>query len=99
MNRVYNKDCFYINEKKNIIMKNSLVIKTLEQYQLVQYVSQEGKVHFKDVYQQLVARRFNQEVQDFEVSSYLSVKIHEEWTNKFKLLKKMTQSKLYSHHY
>lgn len=62
MNRVYNKDCFYINEKKNIIMKNSLVIKTLEQYQLVQYVNQEGKVHFKDVYQQLVARRFNQEV-------------------------------------
>ena len=49
-------------------------------------------MHFKDVYQKLVERKFNHEVNDFEVASYLAIKINEEWNNKFTLLKKMPLS-------
>jgi len=49
-NMIYNKNSFFVNEEKLIIVKNKDVLRILAMYKIQTYEGKSNKVHFKDIY-------------------------------------------------
>ena len=49
-NMIYNKNSFFVNDEKLIIVKNKDVLKILAMYKIQTYEGKMNKVHFKDIY-------------------------------------------------
>ena len=47
---IYNKNSFFVNEEKLIIVKNKDVLRILAMYKIQTYEGKSNKVHFKDIY-------------------------------------------------
>jgi hypothetical protein len=88
-NSVYNKDSFYINEEKCIIIKNKDILQILSKYKIHTYQGKANRVHWKDVYQILVKKVFQNEFDDFEISKYLKTKMKNQWLDKHKRVKEL----------
>lgn len=73
--RMYNKESYYTNEDKRIIVKNKDILKVLKSYKITMYESKNQKVHFKYIYQKLVKKVFHEELDDFEISKHLKTKM------------------------
>ena len=48
--KIFNPQCYYINDERHIIVKNSDIIKILQTYKIKTYNGKHRRVHFKDVY-------------------------------------------------
>lgn len=88
---------YYVNEKKQIIIKHSYTIKALEYLDLKQYVGNESQLHFKDVYQSLIRGVCQEHQHNFELSDYLLVKQEKEWITKFHDIKNLPISEYLAH--
>lgn len=84
---MYNKDSFYVNEEKNIIIKKKDILKILTAYKIQTYEGKGNRVHFKDIYQILVKKVFKETFEDFEISKYLKTKMKSQWVEKHKKVK------------
>ena len=73
--KMYNKNSYYVNEEKRIIVKNKDILKILKSYKITTYETKNHMVHFKDIYQKLIKKVFLEEVEDFEISKYLKNKM------------------------
>ena len=67
-NLMYNKDSFFVEDEKMIIIKNKDILKILQNYKIQTYEGMADQVHFKDIYQILVKKAFKKQVY---------VKVHE----------------------
>lgn len=81
-NLMYNKDSFFVEDEKMIIIKNKDILKILQNYKIQTYEGMADQVHFKDIYQILVKKAFKKQVVDFEISKYLKTKMKNQWTDK-----------------
>jgi len=72
---IYNMDSFYINEEKHILVKNKDILRILAAYKIQTYEGKNQSLHFKDIYQILVKRIFQEEFDDFNISKYLKKKM------------------------
>jgi hypothetical protein len=50
-----------------------------------------NKVHFKDIYNTLVKRVFQETTEDFEISKYLKTQMKGKWVEKHKKVKTMNK--------
>jgi hypothetical protein len=96
-NSIYNKDSFYVNEEKMIVVKNKDILKILSAYRIQTYEGMAQRVHFKDIYQTLVKRVFKEEFEDFEVSKYLKTKMKNQWLEKHKKVKVLAKTGFKAH--
>lgn len=94
---MYNKDSFYVNEKKRILVKNKDILRILSAYKLQTYEGKVHRVHFKDIYQILVKRVFKMEYDDFEISKYLKTKMKNQWIEKHKRIKELPKTGFKAH--
>ena len=54
-------------------------------------------MHFKDIYQILVKKVFQDQVEEFEISDYLQKKMKDQWTSSFKKVKSLANSGFKAH--
>lgn len=94
---MYNKDSFYVNEEKMILVKNKDILRILSAYKLQTYEGKVHRVHFKDIYQILVKRVFKEEFDDFEISKYLKTKMKNQWLEKHKKVKELPKTGFKAH--
>jgi hypothetical protein len=59
---IYNKDSYYVNESRKIIVKNKDILKILSGYKIQTYEGKNNRVHFKDIYQKLIKKVFLEEI-------------------------------------
>jgi len=86
---MYNKNSYYVNEEKRIIVKNKDILKILKSYKITTYETKNHKVHFKDIYQKLIKKVFLEEIEDFEISKYLKTKMKNQWLEKHKKVREL----------
>lgn len=55
---MYNKDSFFVEDEKMIIIKNKDILGILKKYKIQTYEDRADQVHFKDIYQILVKKAF-----------------------------------------
>ena len=96
-NLMYNRDSFYVNEEKMILVKNKDILRILSAYKIQTYEGRAHRVHFKDIYQILVKRVFKEQVDDFEISKYLKTKMKNQWIEKHKKVKELPKTGFKAH--
>lgn len=94
---IYNYEAYYCNREKGIIIKNAHMIKYLELYKVRTYEGQEGKLHYKDVYDMFLTRIFQEASADFKVSKHLKKKMKGQWAEKHAQVKAFTKGSFKSH--
>jgi hypothetical protein len=87
---IFNPESFLINEEKRIIIKNKEIIRVLSDYKVHTYSGKPNMVHFKDVYQNLTKKVFNEKCDDFELSKHLKTKMKNQWSDKHKRVKELS---------
>eukprot|EP00356_Strombidium_inclinatum_P001911 CAMPEP_0170510834 /NCGR_PEP_ID=MMETSP0208-20121228/65978_1 /TAXON_ID=197538 /ORGANISM="Strombidium inclinatum, Strain S3" /LENGTH=109 /DNA_ID=CAMNT_0010794323 /DNA_START=1036 /DNA_END=1365 /DNA_ORIENTATION=- len=80
-----------------IIIKNKDIIKILSSYKIKTYEGKLESIHFKDIYQILVRRVFEDTFDDFELSKYLKKKMKNQWLEKHKKVKKLQKTGFKAH--
>ena len=97
-NLIYNRDSYYINEEKRILIKNKDILNILASYKIPTFQGKTNCVHFKDIYQILVMRAFTDAIDDFEEpSKYLKTKMKTQWLDKHKKLKELPKTGFKAH--
>jgi hypothetical protein len=95
--KIYNRESYYVNEERWIIVKNKDVLKVLSVYKIQTYEGNTHRVHFKDIYQKLIKKVFMDELDDFEISKYLKTKIKNQWLEKHKKMKDLPKTGFKAH--
>jgi len=67
-------------------------LQILQSYKIKTYNGKDSKVHFKDIFNTLVKRVFQDSSEDFEISRYLKSQMKNKWLDKNKKLKVMRKS-------
>lgn len=95
--RIFNPDSYYINEEKGIIIKNKEILKILTRYKIHTYKGRPEHVHFKDIFQQIVKRKFREDWEDFQISKHLKIKMKGDWDTRHSQIKKMGRTGFKAH--
>lgn len=98
--RLFNIESYYINDDRQIIIKNTDILRVLNIYKVKTYEEHANRVHFKDVYSLLVEKAFKDSPEigdDFEVSKHLKVKMKNQWVQKHKKVKSLQKSNFKLH--
>ena len=78
-------------------MKNKDVIKILASYKIPTYKGKYGKVHFKDIFWNLVKRKFREDIEDFKISGILKEKMKGDWQQRHRSVLNLEKTGLKAH--
>lgn len=97
MNKVFSRRSYFIDEERGIIMKNKDVIKVLSSYKIPTYKKRYCKVHFKDVFWNLVKRKFREDIDDFKISGVIKDKLKNDWNTSHRQMAHAEKTGLKAH--
>jgi len=89
---IFNHESYYVNEERHIIIKNKEILQILQSYKIKTYEGRLTRVHFKDIYNTLIKRIFQNSADDFEISRYLKSQFKGKWNSKHKKMVAMEKS-------